>query len=78
MDVRMDEPAHLLRAGQALQETEGEQERPAPVVLIEHQGVRDPAAADHAGKGFPHVSVSYGLIEYHLSLSAVKLASSTK
>ena len=60
------------------QESEDKGHRSAPVVLIQHHGMRDAAASGHPFQGLDGIPVPYDPVKIHLSRAAVKAAIFTR
>ena len=92
MDVRVDELADFVALGaraagvaaravlavEVLEEGEGEGNPAAAVVLVEHDGVGDPAGIDHPGKGLHKAAATPYVSKSHLSRPAIKWARSAR
>ena len=64
MDVRMDQFSHPgIAPVEFLQKVQDERERPAAVVLMQHHGMRNPAAHHHLVQGGHDVGIP---IDFHL------------
>ena len=84
-DIRVDEFADLVAFGalaagvsvgailtiKVLEEGEGKGDATAAIVLVEQDGVGNPAAVDHADKGLHQIFVFLYIRESHLSLPAI-------
>ena len=66
MDIGMDQPGYLSGAAEYLgQELQGNRESPSPIVLVEHQGMRDAARLHHRVQGLPNILVPFHVSKIH-------------